>query len=306
MPGLGLFVIPIAVLGLAAVAQVRSFPPAATVATNAVVCLLMVIGSTVLALLGAQLLGGFSRNPTAAHLGFLVGGRSRHMQGSAPRPAVALRREGSANSGLSLLRTRRRHPFVHRSFNRARAALVAQLAVLVFAPVSVLAGSNVLVHLGPAGTVHAWNLARTVPTDTASETRARRQIRPPTDEGGFTVPVATEAPAAPGRVELPAARQPEIPTAIGHGPALSESELTFTKGYPQRRAAQLAAGMISQPAIPQLTSAADAAHIHRSVAKSHPRIRRYGHVHGRDAELKPRARRSSNMTTLVGVLPFGR
>jgi len=123
----------------------------------------------------------------------------------------------------------------------------------------------------------------------------------PTDEGGFTVPVGTEAPAVPSRVELLAARQLEISTAIGHGPALSESELTFTKGYPQRRAAQLAAGMISQPAIPQLTTAADVAkndvldprfgqgaRIRRSAAASRPRIPKHGHVHDRYSE------RSSN------------
>jgi hypothetical protein len=122
----------------------------------------------------------------------------------------------------------------------------------------------------------------------------------PTDEGGFTVAVATEAPAVPSRVEVLAPRQPEISTASGHGPALSESELTFTKGYPQRRAAQLAAGLISQPAIPQLTSAADVAkskvfdrrfgqgaRIPRSAAASRPRISKHGPVHGRYAESEP-------------------
>jgi hypothetical protein len=212
---------------------------------------------------------------------------------------MPLRRDGSANSGLPVLRTRRRHPLVHRSFSRARAALVAQLAVLAFAPVSVLAGSNVLLHLSPAGTVRAWSLSRMVPADTASETRSRRQMPLPTDEDGFTVAVATEAPAAPSRVEPPAARQREISAAIGHGPALSESELTFTKGYPRRRAAQLAAGMISQPVIPQLTTAADVAksdvfdprfgqgaRIPRSVAESRPRIRKHGHLHDRYAEFQ--------------------
>jgi hypothetical protein len=149
---------------------------------------------------------------------------------------------------LPLLRTRQPDQLVHRSFSGARAALVAQLAILVFAPVSVLAGSNVLLNLSPTGTVRAWNLKRTALTDTASQ--SPRQIPLPTDEGGFTVPAATEAPAVPSRVEPPAPRQPEIATAIGHRPALSESDLTFTKGYPQRRAAQLAAGMISQPADP--------------------------------------------------------
>jgi hypothetical protein len=282
MPGLGSFATAFATamvaLGLAAVAQPRSFPPAAAVATNVVVSLLMVIGSTVLALLGAQLLG--NRDRTATPLGFRLGGQLRHLQGSAPFPAIALRREGSANSGLPLLRTRQPDQLVHRSFSGARAALVAQLAILVFAPVSVLAGSNVLLNLSPTGTVRAWNLKRTALTDTASQ--SPRQIPLPTDEGGFTVPAATEAPAVPSRVEPPAPRQPEIATAIGHRPALSESDLTFTKGYPQRRAAQLAAGMISQPAIPRLTSA----RVPRSAAASRPRIRKYAHVHYRYAAFK--------------------
>jgi hypothetical protein len=188
---------------------------------------------------------------------------------------------------------------VHRSFSSARAALVAQLAVLVFAPVSVLAGSNVLLHLSPAGTVRTWNLSRIVLADTAGETRSRRRMRLPTDEGGFTIPVATEAPAAASRVELPAARQREISTAIGHRPALPESELTFTQGYPRRRAAQLAAGMISQPATPQLTTAADVAksdvfdprfgqgaRIPRSAATSRPHISKHGRVHDRYAEFR--------------------
>jgi hypothetical protein len=301
LPGLGsfatAFATAIVVVGLAAVAQPRSFPPAAAVATNVAVSLLMVIGSTVLALLGAQLVGGVSRDRTATPLGFRLGGRLRHWQGSAPFPAMALRREGSANSGLPLLRARRRHPLVHRSFSGARAALVAQLVVLVCAPVSVLAGSNVLLNLSPAGAGRAWNLARTAVTDTASP--SPRQMPLPTDEGGFTVPVATEAPAVPSQVEPPAPQQPEISTAIGHRPALSESELTFTKGYPQRRAAQLAAGLISEPAIPQLASAADIAKSDvddprfaqrarnpRSAAASHPRIRKQGHVQGRYAAFK--------------------
>jgi len=221
----------------------------------------------------------------------------RYSQGSTPCPAIPLRSEGSANIGLPLLRTRRCHQLVHRSFSSARAALVTGLAVLVFAPVSVLTGSNVLLLLSPAGTVRAWDLWR---ISTGSEARSHLQTLLPTDEGGFTVPVATEAPAAPGRVELLAARQAEISTAIGHGPALSETELTFTKGYPQRRAAQLAAGMISQPAIPQLTTGADvaksdvfdprfgqSARIPRSAAQSRPRIPKHGRVHDRYAEFKP-------------------
>src|SRR5580658_6225379 len=119
----------IAVLGLAAMAQLRSSPPAAAVATNAVVTLLVVIGSTVLALLGARLLGGISRNRSAAPLVARGGDRLRHLQGSIACPGAPSKREGSANGGLPLRWTRRRHQRVHRSFSGARAALVSQLAV---------------------------------------------------------------------------------------------------------------------------------------------------------------------------------
>jgi hypothetical protein len=136
--------------------------------------------------------------------------------------------------------------------------------------------------------------------NTAGEPRSRLQTPLPIDKGGLAVPIATEVPAVPSRVELLARRQREISTAIGHSPAVSESELTFTKGYPQRRAAQLAAGMISQPVIPQLTAAADVAksnvfdprfghgaRIPRSAAASRPRIPKHGRVHDRYAEFKP-------------------
>jgi hypothetical protein len=76
----------------------------------------------------------------------------------------------------------------------------------------------------------------------------------PTDGVGFTVPIATEAPA----VRDPTPPRQEISAAIGHDEALSESDLTFTKGYPQRRAAQLAAGLISQGLSLQLAAAFEA------------------------------------------------
>ena len=288
----------IAVLGLAAVAQLRSSPPAAAVATNAAVSLLVMIGSAVLALLGAHLLGGISRNPTATPLRARLGGRLRHLQGSIACPAARLKSEGSANCGLPPRRARRRHQRVHQSFSSARAALVTQLAIVVFAPVSVLAGSTVALHLSnPAGTTRAGDLWRMTSTSSASEARSRPQTLSPTDEGGVTVPVATEAQPIPNRVEVLAPRARQISIAIGHGAALSERDLTFTKGYPQRRAAQLAAGLISQPAIPLPTAAATVARndifqqrlgqearMPPAAAESRPRIPRHGQVNGRYAE----------------------
>jgi len=101
--------------------------------------------------------------------------------------------EGSANTGLPLLRTRRGHQLVHQSLSSGRAALVTQLAILVFAPVSVLAGSTVLLHLSPAGMVRAWNQWRMTATRAASETRSRLRTPLPIDDGGFTVPMATRS-----------------------------------------------------------------------------------------------------------------
>jgi hypothetical protein len=95
-----------------------------------------------------------------------------------------------------------------------------------------------------------------------------------------------------------ASRQREISSVIGHGAALSESELTFTKGYPQRRTARLAAAMMTPPGIPQLTTAADVARKNisgfeqgtrnrRSAAESRPRIRKPGRMDDRYAEFRP-------------------
>ena len=247
MRGLRLFAATITVLGLAAVAQSRSFSPAAAVATHAVVNLLVVIGSTVLALLGTRLLGGTPR------------GRLRHSRGSLPAPTAPSGREGSANSGLPLLPPRRRHRWAHRSSWGTRAALVAQVAILAGAPVSVLAGSAVLLHLSPAGTVVAWNVWQATFAGTPTAPRLPLPPQLPSDQGGFAMPAAAEAPAVSDRVALLVARKRQIATAIGHGAPLSESELTFTKGYPRRRAAQIAAGMISPSAIPQLATATDVA-----------------------------------------------
>jgi hypothetical protein len=271
------FAIAGAVLGLAAVAQPRSFPPAAAVATSVLVSLVVVIGSALLALLGAHLVGGISRGRTATPLRAQVGDRLRRWQGSTACPGATLKREGSANGGPPPRSARGRHPWVRQPFSSARAALVTWFAVLVFAPVSVLASSAIVLHSGPAAAIRAWNLWRTTPTSTDARSRARTLV--PADEAGLTVAVAAEAPAILDRVWLPAPRRRELSVALGHGATLSESELTFTKGYPRRRAAQLAAGLISEAMIPQVTTAATVAN-----NESRPRVARHRHAHARFAE----------------------
>jgi hypothetical protein len=188
---------------------------------------------------------------------------------------------------------------VHRSSWGARAALVTQLVVLGFAPALALAGSTVLIHLTPDGTVQAWHQSRMTPAPTASEAPSRLQMKLPTDDGDLTIPIATEAPAVPDRVERVASRQQAVSSVSGHGTALSDSELTFTKGYPQRRAAQLAAAMMSPTAVPPHTTAADVTKGEpfgpsvrqgvrnlRPATTSRPHDRQHGHVNDRYAEVR--------------------
>ena len=273
------FAIAGAVLGLAAVAQPRSLPPAAAVATSVLVSLVVVIGSALLALLGAHLVGGISRGRTATPLRAQVGDRLRRWQGSTACPGAPMKREGSANGGLPPRSTRGRHQWAHQSSSSARAALVTPLAVLVFAPVSVLASSAIVLHSGPAAAFRAWNLWRTTPTNTLGEARPRTATLVPADTSSLTVAIAIEAPALPDLIELSAPQRREFSVALGHGAAISESDLTFTKGYPQRRAAQLAAGLISEAMIPQVTTAATVAN-----NESRPRVARHRHAHARFAE----------------------
>jgi hypothetical protein len=115
MRGLVSFATAIAVLGIAAAAQLRSFPPATAVAANAVVSLLVVIGSAVLALLGARLLGGISHEKQTRQsrtlFGFVVlqnikqrrflGLRCRN-SASAHRRKSELRRNAHHDLGLAV------------------------------------------------------------------------------------------------------------------------------------------------------------------------------------------------------------
>jgi hypothetical protein len=61
-------------------------------------------------------------------------------------------------------------------------------------------------------------------------------------------------PLKPVELPAPEPRQREITATVGYGGPIRESDLTFTKGYSRRRAAQLAANLTSPPTIPQLTA----------------------------------------------------
>jgi hypothetical protein len=70
-------------------------------------------------------------------------------------------------------------------------------------------------------------------------------------------PVAwLDLPPPPKPADRPEPRQRAISVSVGYASGtFAESELTFTKGYSRRRAAQLVANMTSLPSIPQLTAA---------------------------------------------------
>jgi hypothetical protein len=240
-----------AVLGLAAIGQLRPAPSTLAFTTNAALGLLVVTGSTLLAAFGARVLGSFSAH--AAPVRRRVADRA-----FAPLPAAQpWRGGGSSVAGLPFLRFRERHPLAPGPFLFHRLALVAGLALVVFAGVSALGGATALLHSAAPGVVRelaaSWlppagvdSRARTVALALLPVEPLRRVVMPP---------VAMLDAPPPKPVERPEPRQRAISASVGYGGPVAESELTFTKGYSRRRAAQLAANMTSPPSIPQLTAA---------------------------------------------------
>src|SRR5262249_36566202 len=165
---------------------------------------------------------------------------------------------GSAVAGLPFLRFRARHPLAPGPFSFGRLALVAVLACLVLAAVSALGGATVLLDaLAPAALRHLL-AARLPPAKAGSQARTLVLAMLPVEPRTRVImpPVALLDLPPPNPIEPPEPRQRAITASVGfYGPVLAESELTFTKGYSRRRAAQFVANMTSLPSIPQLTAA---------------------------------------------------
>jgi hypothetical protein len=237
-----------AVLGLAAIGQLRPAPSTLAFTTNAALGLLVVVGSTLLAALGTRVLGRHFRRPA----GMRVPDRA-----FAPLAAAQpWRGGGSAVAGLPFLRFRERHPLAPGPFSFGRLALVAGLALVVFAGVSALGGATALLHSVAPAALRELAAAWLPPADSQARTVALAMlpVEPPRP---VVMPAAALLDLPPPKpVERPEPRQRAITASVGYGgPAFSESDLTFTKGYSRRRAAQLAANMTSLPSIPQLTAA---------------------------------------------------
>jgi len=250
MRALRLGVTAAAVLALAAIGQLRPAPSTFAVTTTAALDLLVVAASTLLAALGARVLGSIGPNAAPAGMRLPV---------SAPLAAASpWRGGGSAVAGLPFLRFRARHPLAPGPFSFGRLALVAVLACLVLAAVSALGGATVLLDaLAPAALRHLL-AARLPPAEAGSQARTLVLAMLPVEPRTRVImpPVALLDLPPPKPIEPPEPRQRAITASVGfYGPVLAESELTFTKGYSRRRAAQLVANMTSLPSIPQLTAA---------------------------------------------------
>jgi hypothetical protein len=244
---LRLCVTAVAVLALAAIGQLRPAPSTLAFTTSAGLGLLVVIGSTLLAALGTRVLGRHARNP----VGMSIPDDSAFAPLAAAQP---WRGGGSAVAGLPFLRFRERHPLAPGPFRFGRLALVAGLFLVVFAGVSALGGATALLHSVAPAAMRDLAASWLPPAESRTRTVALAMlpVEPPR-------PVVMPAVAwldlpPPKPVEPPAPRQRAISASVGYG-TFSESDLTFTKGYSRRRAAQLAANMTSLPSIPQLTAA---------------------------------------------------
>lgn len=238
------------VLGLAAVGTLRPAPSTLAFTTNAVLGLLVVAGSSLLAWFGARILGEVREKATPAQL------RTASSRTSSPLPVASLPLGGgSTKCGLPLRRLRRRYALAPGYWSIGRPAVLALLATVLVATVSVVGSASVLLDTVAPGAVREL-AASWLPAGAASRARPLVLALLPTEPPRPVVmpPVTLLDAPPPKPVEPPVPRQRAISASVGYGGAVSESELTFAKGYSRRRAAQLAANMTSLPSIPQLTA----------------------------------------------------
>jgi hypothetical protein len=262
------------VLMLAAVGEL---PPAATtleVRSGAAASLLVAVGSTLLAWLGARVFGAPARKPVPsaaraperrrtagpppAHIRFRV---------SPPIPApVPWRGGGSADAGAPFVRVRQRHTLVAR-FTLSRLAVVAVLALVVSVGVAAVSGLTVLVE-------HA-----------TSDALRQLAVR-----GGLPVEAPTPVAQAPAAAPVAVSRAEPAGMLID-GVLVPESELTFAKGYLKRQAIEAAKRESAR-----IVAAAEKAEDKRPKHVAALRPVQYGHArrhaaHVRHADRNTRARK---------------
>jgi len=209
------------VLVLAAIGELPAASTTLDVRSGAAASMLVAVLSALLAWLGARILDAPRRKPALA-----APARRRlparppeaiRFRVPAPIPApVPWRGGGSAAAGAPFVRVRQPHALVAR-FTLARLALVAALALVVFAGVAAVSGITVLVEQATPAALRQLVARSGLPVPAPAATAQ--------DDG---MAVATPAPsptqAAPAGM------------VIG-GMLIPESELTFAKGYAKRHAA---------------------------------------------------------------------
>ena len=239
-----------AVVGLAAIGQLQPAPSTFAFTTNAALDLFVVVGSALLAVFGARFFGSLAVNTGPVRL-------TLDLIAEPLAVAQPWRGGGSAVGGLPFLRFRERQPLAPGAFSLGRLALVAVLALVVFAVVSALGGATALLHSVAPAVVRHLAAAWLPPAESRARTVALALLPVEPPRPVVMPPVAwLDLPPPPKPADRPEPRQRAISVSVGYASGtFAESELTFTKGYSRRRAAQLVANMTSLPSIPQLTAA---------------------------------------------------
>jgi hypothetical protein len=310
MRGLRLLATAAFVLALAAVGQLRPAASALDISSGTGIGLLVATLSALLAALGAQMAHSAARRGARAPARAAAPARpqepARRSQavGSrivAPAAAAPPFRGGSANAGLPLLCFRQPHALAPGSRTIGRWARVAVAALIMFAVVSVVGGATVLVEQVAPGRIRELVASYVVPAGAAGRVRTVVMALLPAEEKPRAVIdraiVVRVAPVAPPPVPPAEPRQRALSAdVVGYaGSAISESELTFAKGYSVRHAAQLAPNIALPAPTSKINASIDLKKIQiaslritqlrrapRHLVSSHQRIHKPSRAHNRD------------------------
>ena len=225
--GLQLVVAAAVVLGLAAIGHLHPAPLQLGASAGTGLGLVVVASCALLAVLGAVTM---RRAPRPVRLPVMAGGRYRVV--SLVAAPLAPRGGGSVDSGFPMRRFWFGHTLVPGSrrpqvvAKLGRWAVAASLAVTAFAAASAVGAGTVLFELFAPAAIHRVVAWYPVPPEPPLVSLAR---------------VETTAPA-PGPLRHSLADT--LDAGLRIVAPLSESDLTFSKGYPKRRAAREAAGFM--------------------------------------------------------------
>jgi hypothetical protein len=115
-------------------------------------------------------------------------------------------------------------------------------ALIMFAMVSVVGGATVLVEQVAPGRIRELVASYVSPAGAAGRVRTIMMALLPAEEPPRAVVARVASPVVPPPIRQAEPRQRALSAAVAGyaGPSLSESELTFARGYSLRHAAQLA------------------------------------------------------------------